>query len=275
MRPSRLLVSCSLLALAACSSKVSSDVDQSLLAKANTITGCMPGMMAKLDELVAFVDLWRLNDSGNNPADPSGLTWTEDGAGVITYSINVGGFTIGGTITFYSPTGSAFDATLTAAPSGSLSEAMEDAATQLRNAFSSGRPFIVADWTLTGTGVSGSGAFTGMIAGSTNQNELEELITTTTTVSGGPPANADGTITTTGSETCVFTFNVPSLLTDQSPSQEYPEGTITFSLENQTSSTTVAGSIAFDGTVTAIITVTGLSGHFEINLDTYAVTHVA
>jgi len=35
------------------------------------------------------------------------------------------------------------------------------------------------------------------------------------------------TITTTGSETCVFTFNVPSLLTDQSPSQEYPEGTIT------------------------------------------------
>jgi hypothetical protein len=114
-----------------------------------------------------------------------------------------------------------------------------------------------------------------VVAGRELIHERVTATLATTTVSGGPPANADGTITTTGSETCVFTFNVPSLLTDQSPSQEYPEGTITFSLENQTSSTTVAGSIAFDGTVTAIITVTGLSGHFEINLDTYAVTHFA
>lgn len=270
MPSSRLLLSLSLLAFAACSSKVTTTIDQEAQNKIDTARNCVPPQLAKLDELMTFVDLWRLNGT-EDPPDPSGLSWTENGSGVIDYTINAGSFTIAGSIAFYSPTGVPYDATLTPAPGGSLSQAIDDAATEMRGAFATGRPFMVGSWTISGTGVSGSGAFTGLIAGATNGNELEELRTTTTTVTTGPPDVADASITTTGSEVCVFTFRLPGLLTDQTPTQDYPEGTMTFSLENQTTSTTIAGSLVFDATSEARLMVTGFTGYFPVNLDTFTV----
>lgn len=281
MHASRLLSSLTLAAavgLASCSSKVESALDPDLQAKVETITNCMPGQIEKLNELIDFAELWRQNDSSNNPADPSGLAWSYAG-GEISYTITLSGYTISGIIRFYGPGGNQ-ESGLTLS-STSLSQAIDDAATELRNLHASGRPFMVGEWTISGAGVSSAGvtsspaAMTGFIAGSANLNELEELRTTlgTASVSAGAPAVQQCTITTTGSETCVFTFEMPSLLTDESPTQEYPIGTITFSLNNQTAGLTLTGSLVLDGTVTARLNVDTLLGHFDINLETYSVTH--
>lgn len=265
-----------LIGLAACSSKVTSALDTNLQAKVDTVTKCLPPQIEKLDELLEFSKLWRQNDNTNNPPDPAGLTWSYDGT-TVTYSIALGSYTISGIIQFYSPTGAVQSLTLNAA--SSLSILIDDAATQLRN--NTTNPFMVGDWTVAGANVSSAGgtsspcAFTGIIGGATNANELEEVRSTegTAMVSGGTPAIQDCTITTTGTETCVFTFNMPSLITDEEPGQEYPRGTITWSLNNQTAGVTLTGSLVFDKTATAKLFVDTLPGHFAINMDAYSVVH--
>lgn len=278
MLSSRLLLSSFLavFALCACDSKVTSLLDTDLQAKVKTVTDCIPPQMEKLNELLDFSELWRQGDNSNNPADPAGLTWSYAG-GEITYSIAVGSFTIAGRIQFFSPAG-AQQTSLTLS-TVSLSQAIDDAATELRMLFTSGRPFMVGEWTITGAGVSSRGitsspaSLTGHIAGSANQNELEEVQTTegVAAVSGGSPPVQDCEITTTGAETCVFTFRIDSLLTDESPTQEYPIGTITWTLTNQTENVTVAGTLVFDGTVIAVLNVTDV-GTFNINIETRDVT---
>lgn len=277
LSPRLLVPSLSLLALAGCSSDVTSTVDQDLQAKVETVTDCFPGQLEKLREIIDLAELWRQAET-NNPPDPSELTWSFDGT-TITYTLTFSSFTINGTIQFFDPGGGPV-AGLTLSNT-SLSQAIDDAATQLRNRTpaSTSRPYIVGDYTVSGTGVSSSGGtsspagITGFIAGSANQNELEELRSTegTAQATGGAPGVQDHVITTTGSDTCVFTFRIPSLLTDESPTQEYPIGTITWSLDNQTDNVQLTGSLVFDGTVTTVLNVTDVAS-FSINLETLAIT---
>jgi hypothetical protein len=265
-----LTLSLAFVALGACNSKVTSTLDPDLQKKVSTVNDCVPPQIDKLNELLDYVDLWRLN-GGNNPPDPAELSWALQGDGTIDLTITLGTFTITSTISFYSPTGALQN--LAGLSTASLSQAIDDAATQLAALFLPATPFMVGEWTITGANVSGSGAFTGLIGGSTNGNELEELRTTTATPAGGPPPVADGTVTTTnGADTCVFTFNAPSIATDTSPSQQYPIGTVTFSLVGPEA--TIDGTLTFDDTVIAKLTITGVSGHFDINLDTLSVTFV-
>jgi len=268
-----------LLPIVACSSKVTSTLDPDLQAKVETVTDCIPPQMEKLKEVLELAKLWRQTDT-NNPPDPSALNWSFDGT-TITYTLTFASFTINGVIQFFDPGGGPV-AGLTLS-NASLSQAIDDAATELRNRTpaSSSRPYIVADYTVSGASVSSAGGtsspagLTGFIAGSANQNELEELRSTegTATATGGAPAVQDHVITTTGGKNCVFTFRIPSLLTDESPTQEYPLGTITWSLANQTDNITLAGNLVFDGTVTAVLNVTDV-GSFRINIETLAVTSV-
>jgi len=265
-----------LAAMTACDSKVESTVDENLQAKAEAVSKCVPPQVEKLVELLDFSDRWRLNDV-DNPPDPSGLAWSYDGT-EITYTFTLGSV-ISGKIRFYSPTGVQQNG-LTLS-SVSLSQAIDDAATELRDNFPSGSPFMVGEWALSGANVSSAGgtsspcAFTGIIGGSLNQNELEELRTTEgfAAVAGGPPPVQDCSITTTGAQTCVFTFRLPELFTDEEPGQEYPRGTLTLSLENQTSGVTLSGSLVFDTTVIAKLTIDGITGVFDVNLETFSVVH--
>ncbi len=262
-----LVLSLSLAALCgACSSKVASTVDTALQNKADTVTDCLPPVLQQFNALLDYADLWRLN-GGNNPADPAGLVWAEQGDGSVNVTITLTGFTITSTIRFYSPGGAAQDLNLSLT---SLSQAIDDAATQLRALFTTGTPFMVGTWSLAGTGISGSGALTGLIAGSTNQNELEEVRTTTAVVSGGPPPVADGTIN--GGTNCTLVFNTSGLRTDDTPGQEYPAGVVTVTLTGPKD--TVNATLTFDGTVVAKLAVTGITGTFHVNLQTRSVHHV-
>ncbi len=145
--------------------------------------------------------------------------------------------------------------------------------------------FMVGEFTFAGTnagntvssmgGTSSPAALTGLIGGSANENELERLSTTegTAQIANGTPPVQDAIVTTTGNETCVFTFRTVDLQTDTIPNQEYPIGTIDWSL-TQTSVTpnqTVSGTLVFNNTAIAVLNVTDV-GAFNVNLETYQVT---
>lgn len=281
MLSSRLLMaSCLFFAFGACDSKVTSALDPDLQAKVETITNCIPPQMEKLNDLLDFAALWRQNDANNNPPDPAGLTWSIAG-NRITYSITVASCTISGVIDFFNMDGSPFTPTNQTGQGGrSLSQAIDDVATEMRDVnMNPPVGFMVGEFALAGASVSSMGAtsqpaaLTGRIGGATNDNELESVSTTegVAAVSGGQPPVQDVVITTTGSETCVFTFRTVDLLTDQFPTQQYPIGTITWSLTNQTQNVTVNGTLTFDGTVTAVLDVSGV-GKFNVNLETRDVT---
>lgn len=272
-----LLLGCAL--LAGCDSKVTQTEDTDLLAKVETVTDCFPDQMEALDYLLQLVELWRLNDN-DNPANPSGLTCVLTGPTlVVDWTIPSTSITIHMGINFYSPTGA--QQTLTLSNSSVVSLAVDDAATQLRNLFSTANPFMTGDWTISGGGYSGSGTLTGIIGGSTNGNELEEIFTSanSTTISGGVPANATNSITIAGTDTCSIVFETAGttgrIATDQTPGQEYPEGVLDVTITNLTADPDVVldAALTFDGTATALLTVTGIQGVFEINLDTFSVHH--
>ena len=290
MLSSRLLTSsCLLLELAGCDSSVSSTRDADLQAKLELVIDCIPPHLQRLDELIDFSKLWRQAQT-NNPADPSGLLWSYDNT-KIDYCIDIGAFQIAGLIQFYGPTGGSPVTGLTLS-TVSLSQAIDDAATQLRTMFSSGRPFMVGEWTVyegatcnaggtvTGGTAMSSGvtsspaALTGLIAGSANQNELEELESTegiAAVGSGTPPVQTCNIDTAVSGEVCRFAFSFDEILTDEEPGQEYPSGVITWSLTNQTSALSVSGTLTFNKSSTAVLEVSGV-GTFNVNLDTFAVT---
>lgn len=254
-----------LLALPACDSKITETVDQ---AKIDLIEDCLPEHAEKLGALLDYAKTWRLQGTPSS-TDPVGLTWSEQLDGTLTVTFVVGDFTVTSTISFYSPTGDLRNLDITAT---SLAEAIDDAAGQLRDEFATSNPFMVGDWDIAGPGVTGSGAFTGIIGGATNANELESISTTTATPAGGPPPNADCSITVTDTaDTCTLTFNTSGLSTDAEVGQEYPTGTIDFTLSKLATETSPAASVSasmtFDGTATA-----KLGGLFTLNLETFAVT---
>ncbi|MBK8097305.1 MAG: hypothetical protein IPK26_09365 [Planctomycetes bacterium] len=255
---------------AGCSSKITENINQDLRNQVDTIDDCLPPLFEKVQALLDFADTWRLTDTGNT--DPAGVTFAEQPDGTIDVDIVAATFRIDATVSFFSPTGVLQDLNL-GSPS-SLAEAIDTAADELRNLFGSSNPFMVGAWQLSGTNlVTTNGAFTGIIGGSTNQNELEELRTTTATPAGGPPPNADGTIETSGTPACTLVFNTTGLLTDETPTQEFPIGTLDLTVTGP--SATVDATMTFDGTAVARITVTGINGRFDFNLNTRDVTFVA
>jgi hypothetical protein len=258
----------SALAFTACSSKVTSTVDDELRARVATVTDCLPPHLEKINAILDLAALWRLND-GSNPPDPPGLTWQRQGDGTLDVTFALATFTISAVIAFYSPTGVPQNLTVSTT---SLSQAIDDAATELRNLFAGARPFLVAAWNVAGTGVAGSGALTGIIGGSSNQNELEELRTTTATPAGGPPPIADSSIAITAAEVCTLTFRTASLVTDSFPSQSYPAGTVDLTLAKP--DTTINARLVFDTTAVARLTVEGIAGRFDVDVETRSVTFV-
>lgn len=243
----------------ACSSKVTSTIDSDLQARVETVTTCFPDLYQRLDALLEITDSWRLNTS-TTPADPTGLTWAEQNDGTVDVTYIVSGVTIAMTVGFYSPTGTLQDFDLSAATT--LGEAVAIAATELRNLYGTTGQFLVGDWTLSGSGVTGAGAFTGILGGSGSQDELLELRTTTATPAGGPPPNADATISE-ASTSCSLTFNTQSLQLDTDPAQSYPIGTVDITVVGQR---TVSGSVTFDGTSTAVIAIDGINGTFAFDI---------
>lgn len=264
MKRSRCLALCALAVVAACNTKVTSTIDQDLENKVNTVKDCFPTLYPHASDLFEIANSWRQKLS--SIADPAGLTWAEQGDGSIDVTFVAHGTTLSMSIVFYSPTGVSQDLDLTGATT--LGDAVSAAADQLNTNFPSGDPFLVGAWTISGGGLSGSGALTGILG----DNELLEIRTTDATVSGGPPSVAASTITDSGPPACTILFQTTSLSTDQAANQEYADGTVTFTVTGPDAS--VSGSITFDKTSTASITVTGINGSFALDLDDFTVTYV-
>lgn len=256
--------------LGACDSKITSIIDTDLQNRVDAVQDCFPNLFARFEDVLEIADSWRTNSGAVIP-DPTNLMWVEQMNGSIVVTYNINGTTIIMTIVFYDPNGNAQDLTLPSAPAATLNEAIDAAATELRNLFPSGSPFMVGNWTISGGNISGTGALTGIIGGSTNGNELEDLRTTEVTPAGGPPAVAPCTITDSGPPICSLTITIPSLLTDQVPGQEYPEGVITLSIVGPNA--TVNGSITFNRTVNARIVIANITGAFIFNLATNAISY--
>jgi hypothetical protein len=259
--------------LAGCDSKVSSVVDSDLQQRVETLEDCFPHLYPRLEALLDIADTWRQQNDTPIP-DPTGLTATvgsEAGGTIVTVDYTVGATTINMVLRFYSPAGAQQTLTLNGS---SLDEIVDDAATDLRNLFPGQGPFVVGDYTISGGGISGSDSLTGIIGGATNQNELEELRTTaaSSTVTTGVPATDSATITDAGPPACTITFSIPGLRTDDAPTQEYPIGVVELSLTGP--QTTVAATVTFDGSATAVIDVDDVPGTFRFNVATRELTFV-
>lgn len=252
----------SLFAFGACSSDLENLIDGTTQARIDTVEECFPDLYDKFEDLLQLAELWRFNNS-TSPADPAELTWMEATDGTIDATLVIAGCTLDADISFFSPTGALQELDLSAATT--LNEAIGAAATELRNLFAGQSPFIVGTWTMTGTGVSGSGSLTGIIGGTTNLNELETLSTTGPTPDGGPPAVASSSIQLTGTQTCSLTFEANGLQTDTVPDQQFPIGTINLTIQGEETAT---ATITFDNTATATIDVSGVPGTFSFNLNT-------
>ena len=258
------------LGLGSCDSKVTSLTDPNLLARIQVIRDCFPNLWTFVDGVVDIAGTWKMN--GGTTPDPTGLTKMVNMDGSITAMLTVGSTTITMVIKFYGPGGAEQDLTSVITPPVSLGDKIDAAATELRDRFGSDEKFIHGVWSMTGGGVSATGeALTGIIGGSLNQNELEELRSTLVTVTTGIPAVDPSTITDSASTPpCTLTFTIPGLITDEEPGQEYPRGTITLEIDDGTTTTT--GSIVFDKTAIAKITIAGLVGGFNLNLETLTIT---
>lgn len=265
------------LGMTACDSKTTSAFDPSIQPQIEVITNCFPNLWAFVDGVIRISDTWQL-EGDNNPADPAELSWSFTGSD-ITANLTVGSSTITMVISAYGPNGSAEQrncSTLSGAgpiqPVTSLSEAIDNIASELRDEFSTSNPFLHGVWSISGGGVSATAeGLLGIIGGATNANELEEVRTVDATVTTGAPAVDPSTIAdTSSSPNCTITFDTSGLITDEEPGQEYPRGTINITVSDGT--TTVNATMTFDKSNTARIEISGISGAFLLNLDTFAVT---
>lgn len=275
MRSSRWLplMAATTLTFGACDSGITSEIDPNLAqnqAKIQVIVDCFPNLWEFVDGLIELSGTWKMN--GGTTPDPTGLTVSIGAGGTITATLPVGSTTISMDIDFYGPNGARQDLTSVITPPTTLGDKIDAAATELRDLFGSNEKFIHGVYSITGGGISATGeALTGIIGGSLNQNELEEVRTTEVTVTTGIPNTDPTTITDSGSTPpCTLTFTIPGLFTDEEPGQEYPRGFVTLEINDGT--TTTAGQIQFDKTAIAKITIDGLTGGFELNLETFAVT---
>lgn len=259
--------------LTGCDSKVTSTTDPEQQARFETLSDCFPNLYDKVEQLLDVVDAWRLA-SGSSIPNPTGLgSVAEQGDGSVTLSYALGSTTLAMTIRFYSPTGVVQDLALSGFSSGGdLNDLVDIAADELRANFPSGDSFLVGDWTLSGGGIAGSGAVTGILGRDGSQDRLIEVRTTTDTPAGGPPPAATSTITDNGPPLCAITFSTDGLALDDAALQTYPIGTIDFTLLGPEA--TVSASVTFNGTSVASITVTGVTGSFLFDIATRELTYV-
>ena len=260
------LMAVATLGLGSCDSKVSSLTDPNLLARIEVIRDCLPNLWTFVDGVADIAGTWKMN--GGTTPDPAGLTHTVNGDGSITATLTVDSATIEMVIKFYGPGGAEQDLTSVITLPTTLGDKIDAAATELRDRFASAEKFIHGVYSISGGGVSATDeALTGIIGGSTNQNELEEVRSTLVLVTGGIPAVDVSTITDSASTPpCTLTFTIPGLITDEEPGQEYPRGTISLVIDDGT--TTTNATIVLDKTAIAKITIEGLVGGFNLNLDT-------
>lgn len=264
--PALALVPLLLLGAAACDTKSKLDAQKLLADRIATVNDCFPELWEAADKMVQHAQTWGRNDTVDLPP---GFGYSLLGDGRVTAAFPLTDGTVSLTIVFYSPDGTAQDLGLV--DNGDFEDLIDQAATALANQFGGQDPFMVGTWQIGDSPtISGSGSFTGIIGGTTNQNELEELRTTTGTPAGGPPPVADARFDELGGAQCKLTFRIPSLQTDVVPNQRYPIGTITIVLQG--AKATVNAQLVFDGTVVAVLTVDGVPGTFSVNLDTYDVS---
>jgi hypothetical protein len=274
-----LLPKLSLLALAlfaGCDSKVSTDIDEDLQRRVETLEDCFPNLFKRVQALLDIAETWREQNSTAIP-DPTGLTWVvnnEAGGTVVDVTYVIEGTTFTMAIRFYDPAGAQQDLTAEITGQSTLNLTIRAAADELRDRFGSADKFMVGDYTISGGGLSGSDSLTGIIGGSTNQNELEEIRTTaaSSTISGGPPATDPATIVDSGPPACTLTFNIPGLLTDETPTQQYPIGTVALTVVGPEE--TITATITFDGSATAVIDIDDVPGSFTFNVETRVLTFV-
>lgn len=274
MRSSRWLplLAVTTLGLGSCDSGTTSNIDNLAgnRAKVDAIVDCFPNLWAFVGGITDIAGTWKMN--GGTTPDPIGLITVINGDGSITATLGVGTASVTMDIDFYGPNGARQDLTSVITPPTTLGAKIDAAATELRDRFNTGEKFIHGVYSITGGGISATGeALTGLIGGSLNQNELQEVRSTEVTVTTTIPAVASTTITDSGSSPpCTLTFTIPGLVTDEEPGQEYPRGTITLVINDGT--TAVNATIVFDKTAIARITVDGLTGGFDFNLQNFALT---
>lgn len=255
--------------LPACQSKVTSEVDTVLQQRVATLQDCFPGLYRRVDAVLDIVEAWRLDNGVNAASDPSGLTWAEQGDGRINVTYVVAGSTIAMTIRFYSPSGTQQNLNLGSATT--LNDAFDAAATDLATNFPTGTSFAVGSWTISGGGLSGSGAVTGLFGGASNRR-ITSLSTTGATPSGGPPPAASSSVSDSGPPACTLTFATSGLQIDAGPTVVYPTGSIPVTLVGPNA--TVSAVVSFAGTSTANIVVTDIAGSFDYDVVTRSLTYV-
>lgn len=262
------LVLTSVVGLGSCSSSKSTNNVQAF---SDTLTNCFPTMFERLQLLLDIAQTWRQNATAI-PADPAGLTFSENSSGVLQVDLPAGAIRVDMQITFYNASGVAQDIDLTGATT--LGQAIDLAATALATA-AAPRSFLTADWSLRDAGnvIFGAGTWTGILGGSLSQVELERISSTlgSVTVSGGPPAAATSTISSmSGADLCVTRVDMPDLQIDTTPTQQYPAGVVTFTITRNGQD--VVATATFNQTNTASITVGGIPTSFSFNLDTLTIT---
>jgi hypothetical protein len=253
----------------ACDSKITSNIDADLQARVETVQDCFPGLYSRAEQLLDLAETWRLNSGAAIP-DPAGLTFAEQGDGSVTISYPLNGSTIAMTVRFYSPTG--VQQNLSLGSPATLNDLIEVAATELRTTFGTAETFVVGDWTISGGGITGSGALTGIVTGTGSPAELRELRTTSGTPSGGLPPAGTSSVTDNGPPVCTLTFAIPGLRIDQQAGQEYPIGVVNLTLVGPEA--TVVGAIELDGTSTANITITDIPGSFDYDVEARSLNYV-
>ncbi|MFK7738673.1 MAG: hypothetical protein AB8H80_00010 [Planctomycetota bacterium] len=271
------LCAATFLGFSACDSSATTTIDQQAQARIEAIRDCFPDLWEFADGVLTIAEAWKL-DGDENPEDPTGLSWSFTGLD-ITAELTVGSSTVTMVISAYGPNGtterrscSVLSAAGSIQPVASLSEAIDNIASELRDEFDTTNPFLLGVWSIGGGGISASSeGLLGIIGGSTNANELQEVRTVDATVTTGAPAVDSSVLTdTVSSPACTLTFSTDGLVTDEDVSQDYPSGTIEATVNDGT--TEVSATITFDKTEIASIVVEGLTGAITLNLETLEVT---
>jgi len=241
-------------------------------ARLDAVEACFPALWASLEPVLRVAQSMGRNDT---VPLPPGFDYELSPGGTVSGTIDLSGTVIGFDVVFYSPGGVQQDLGLT--DPGDFNVLIDDAATALADTYGGQQPFIVLSWTIdTSATYEGGGAFTGILGGTTNQNELQELRTTGSTPAGGPPPVAAENVRTMGGG-CELFVTTASLSTDAVAGQRYPWGTVDIRLESMPLTgdpVAVDATLTMNNTVLAALDIDRVPGYFEINLDTADVNYV-
>lgn len=268
-----------LLAFGSCSETEALANSSDLQARIDILNECFPELYEKLDFILQVAKTWNLNDN-TNPPDPAGLVWMErpDGSLQVDWPFTAV-CALDMQITFFNE--GAVQQDIDLAGANSLSEVLDIAGNALATT-APPRGFIVADWSLRdpANGIAGAGSLTAIIGGTANGNELERIFTSlgssTSQGQGGPPVASVATISTFNAANvlCVMRVDMPNLETDTDPTQQYPNGVITFTISTGllgTGALEVVATVTFDKTNMATVDVTDVPTSFTLNLDTFEI----